>query len=387
MSQFPVESLIAGRARRSTAGNRLASLLHQEADKDDTLFMEDESDVEYAGDEEEPEDIDLGSSSSEDEGPPKEGDVEELEGEKELLREQREAKKIERRKAQEAFMKPKAAPKVKKKVTIVEQEEEGDSTGGDYMNETLGGRPRKKSERISWVPTDMAVRSSSRTLSVANKERTHKRLEESEKRRLQIIAHMDAAKEKNDTKSKKKEMTQAERLAEAAVTERKNRKSLNRWEESEMQRVEAQRARLAALHQRRLDGPIIRTWSGKAEYDHMGNLKKLGKLSLEDLEGDTITTKPKRKRKDMEGEDEKMEDATPTDGAPAIQVIPQEAVPEPPKPVYPPVYATKNVVILDNFEPAPHTREQTSRILFGKNNTHYGRRDSKTHTLFPHMPC
>src|SRR5690606_32941298 len=121
---------------------------------------------------------------------------------------EREERKKKRAKEKENMFKVKIRPKVtrERKVRIVEEKEEGtegaedegdERAGGrDIINETIGGRPRKKSERISWVPADVAVRSSSRTLSVANKERVHKRLQESERRRLQIIASMDAAKEK-----------------------------------------------------------------------------------------------------------------------------------------------------------------------------------------------
>lgn len=65
---------------------------------------------------------------------------------------------------------------------------------------------------------------------------------------------------------KPKAMTQAERMEEAARTERRNAKSLNRWEEMEKKRAEEQRAKLEALKNRQLSGPVITWWSGPAKW-------------------------------------------------------------------------------------------------------------------------
>jgi vacuolar protein sorting-associated protein 72 len=70
-------------------------------------------------------------------------------------------------------------------------------------------------------------------------------------------------------------MTQADRLVEAERTERKNSKSLNRWEETEKKRSEEQKARLAALHNRQLEGPVITWWSGLAKWVN-GKLAHVG---------------------------------------------------------------------------------------------------------------
>jgi vacuolar protein sorting-associated protein 72 len=59
-----------------------------------------------------------------------------------------------------------------------------------------------------------------------------------------------------------KAMSQADRIAEAARTERQNAKSLNRWEAEEKKRAEEQKAKLDALKNRKLDGPVITWWSG-----------------------------------------------------------------------------------------------------------------------------
>src|SRR5579862_9044284 len=79
-----VESLIAGREKRSTAGNRLSVLIDREADDDlELLFAEDEDDVEFEGaDAEDQSDVQFESSDEDDEdqGPAGKGENE-LEGE------------------------------------------------------------------------------------------------------------------------------------------------------------------------------------------------------------------------------------------------------------------------------------------------------------------
>lgn len=64
-------------------------------------------------------------------------------------------------------------------------------------------------------------------------------------------------------------------MEEAAKTERKNAKSLNRWEESEKKRAEDQKAKLEALHSRQLSGPVISMWSGLARWVN-GRIEQLG---------------------------------------------------------------------------------------------------------------
>ncbi|KAJ9649142.1 hypothetical protein H2198_010943, partial [Neophaeococcomyces mojaviensis] len=63
-----------------------------------------------------------------------------------------------------------------------------------------------------------------------------------------------------------KEMTQADRLAEAERIERKNAKSLNRWETMEKRRAEEQAARLAALKERKLEGAVVTFYSSAHTY-------------------------------------------------------------------------------------------------------------------------
>ncbi|KAI9773586.1 MAG: hypothetical protein M1840_006860 [Geoglossum simile] len=273
-----IESLIAGREKRSTAGNRLSVLIDREADDDlELLFAEDEDDVEFEGaDAEDQSDVQFESSDEDDEdqGPTGGKGENELEGEEELQKQAKEERLNKKRKAQQSFFKP---PALRKRVKI-------DPTTATAAPTTSAPRPKKKSERISWIPApaEGPTRSSSRTLSVRNKEVVHERLVESEKRRLRTLVLMEAASKKRD-KAKQKVMTQEDRLAEAERTEKLNSKSLNRWEETEKKRAEEQKERLAALHNRRLDGPVITWWSGLAEWVN-GKLGHVGrKIRAEEI--------------------------------------------------------------------------------------------------------
>ena len=268
-NELAVETLVAGRERRETAGNRLSSLLEKEVDDElELLFAEDEEeeDVEFEGAEgEDATDVQLDSSSDdEDQGPGKADD--DLEGERELQKQDRAERNKNKRKAADLFKKP---PASRKKVKV-------DPTAAPAVPITPAPRLKKKSERVSWIPTpdEGPTRSSSRKQTVQNKEDIHARMKESEKRRLKQIAIMDAAAKRKEA-SKPQAMTQADRLAEAARTEKKNAKSLNRWEETEKKRSEEQKARLAALHNRQLEGPVISWWSGLAKWVN-GKLVQVG---------------------------------------------------------------------------------------------------------------
>lgn len=257
--EMQVESLIAGRAKRATAGNRLAALINkEEADDELTLLFEEEEggvdDVEFEiNDGEDASDVELESSSDDDDQGPAAGD--DLEGEKELAKQLR-VEKRKKRKAQELFKKPAVS---RKKVKI-------DPTNTATRGSVPAAKP-KKSERVTWLPTSEAgpVRASSRKQTVQNKEVVHQRMQENEKRRRQQIQIMEKAAKRKDA-AKPKVLTQADRLAEAARIEKTNAKSLNKWEETEKKRAEEQKARLAAMHNRQIKGPYIRWWSGPSKW-------------------------------------------------------------------------------------------------------------------------
>ncbi|KAI9702562.1 MAG: hypothetical protein M1836_001042 [Candelina mexicana] len=283
-----IETLIEGRAKRSTAGNRLSTLLDKEADDElGLLFAEDEEDVEFDDASGDDSDVQLESSSDDGEQGPTTGQGDaEYEGERELQKQDRAERQAKKRKAQDAFLKP---PGLRKKVKV-------DPTMATEAPATPAPRPKKKSERISWIPTpdEGPTRSSSRKLTVQNKEVIHARMKESEKRRLKQIAIMEAAAKRKES-TKPKALTQADRLAEAERTEKKNSKSLNRWEEAESKRSEEQRAKLAALHNRRLEGPVMTWWSGLAQWIN-GRLGRLGRRQLVQEVDDKSETDPSRKQ-------------------------------------------------------------------------------------------
>ncbi|KAI5811231.1 YL1 nuclear protein-domain-containing protein [Peziza echinospora] len=473
-----VESLVAGREKRSTAGNRLAHLLDREAanthnadDDLELLFQEEEDDVEFEAVEEDGwlSDVQLESSDEEeDQGTAAYGDGnEDLAGENELQAEVRAEKSAaaKKRKAPETFFKQPRPSAARKRVTLETGDDDDASLNGSLTpSEAALNKQRKKSERISWIPTEGPTRSSSRKLSLHNRAVTHQRLKESEARRLHTIALMEAAAKKKQKENPKREMTQAERLEEAKMTEEMNRKSLNTWEESEAIRAEQQRIRLAALHNRHLQGAVIKWWSGRAEWDANGKLIKVGKVekvAVKDGDKEKVKEtevekkgKPKAKapvKEQLEGptkdsgqttEDEVdvpmsgsgssshtppvtvVSQASPTPVSvrpiPSIVEIPADATPQPSEPISPPVlpptftpkpgvppqlldgilyyaslpnetkpdpappcikteYSSRNLIILQSFEPSQvQNKESLSRTLFPHNSA---RREKPTQAV------
>ena len=260
----PTESLVAGRKKRETAGNRMSTLIQKEVlendaeDEVDAIFagMEVEGDVEFdEADSEGASDFDLESSSDDDDQGPGAG-ADDLEGEKEIEKQAKDERK-KKRKAHELLRRPKF-PRVKVKV---------DPTIIPSGSTTPAPRPKKKSERTSWLPTtdEGPVRASSRKQTVKNKEVVHKKMQEAEKKRRAQLKSMEAAAKRKEAE-KPKAMTQADRMAEAAKVEMHNAKSLNRWETAERKRQEEQKAKLAALKNRQLKGPVVTWWSGPSKW-------------------------------------------------------------------------------------------------------------------------
>ncbi|KAK4040889.1 YL1 nuclear protein-domain-containing protein [Parachaetomium inaequale] len=259
-----VEWLVTSRAKRATAGNRMKSMLANEEpaaeDSDlELLFAEDEDDAGFSDEApDDASDVQMDSSSDEED---KEENADEMEGEKELDRQAREKRTAERkRKAQEAI-----PAKFRKKVRIEQPA-------------ARPPRPKKKSERTSWLPSpaDMPTRASERRTTKISKQQLHQKMVSDELRRRKQVERMEK-KAKQLEALKKPPMTQAERLAEAAIIEKRNSKSLNRWEEAEKQREEERLRKIAALHNRKLDGPVVTFWSGIQELQegqgkHVGNL-------------------------------------------------------------------------------------------------------------------
>lgn len=279
-----IEWLATTRAKRANAGNRLHNLLQQEDPDDDLelLFQEDEDDVGFS-DAGADSDVQMDSSSDEEDQGPAAGD--DLEGEKELQR-QAKAEKAKKRKFEGGV--PKA---FKKRVKI-------DPT----ITQALAPRPKKKSERASWLPTaeEAPTRASGRKSTKVMKEQLHAQMVEREIKRLKQLANMEKAAAAKEA-AKKPALTQADRLAEAARVEKANSKSLSRWEEAEQQREEEQRAKLLALKNRTLDGPVITWWSGMAEWVG-GKLKHVGKNLVVEEKEKPAPRKKKTTEPDAESE-------------------------------------------------------------------------------------
>ncbi|KHN97658.1 YL1 nuclear [Metarhizium album ARSEF 1941] len=273
------EWLATTRKRRSTAGNRMKSMLaNEEPDSDlELLFAEDENDQGFSDVGDDGSDVHMDSSSDDEDD--NNANDDDLEGEKELDRQAKEKRAaLRKRRAQEAI-----PAKFRKKVRI-------DPTTRAASVPAPAPRPKKKSERASWLPSpaDLPTRASSRKTTRISKEQLHQQMAEREAKRLKQLAQMEKKAARLEA-MKKPPMTQEERLAEAAIVEKRNSKSLNRWEEAEKQREEERKAKLAALNQRTLKGPVLTFWSGKGQWEDV-ELRSLRPYVTE------VEEKPKKKR-------------------------------------------------------------------------------------------
>ncbi|KAL1955306.1 hypothetical protein VTO42DRAFT_8838 [Malbranchea cinnamomea] len=310
------EFLAKTRARRSNAGARMASLIDEEADDElALLFAEQEDDEDFELEEEErrrtaDEGMEEGEGDGGDENDEEMSDdddeedqgpnvvQDDYEGEKELQRQAREERRAQKRKAQENLR----FATLRKKVRI----DQPTPRQGVRTPTIPAPRPRKKSERISWLPTpeDGPTRSSSRRQTMENKEQIHARLKEGAEKRERTIRMMQAAAEKK-AKMPPKIMTQEDRLREAKKTEKLNMKSLNRWEEMEKKKAEEQKAKLLALQNRRLEGPVMTWWSGIAKWIN-DKLVQVGHKELAQTSDDA--TSKKRKPKASTNQDKPKEE-------------------------------------------------------------------------------
>jgi vacuolar protein sorting-associated protein 72 len=226
------------------------------------------------------------SDDDDDQGPTAGAD--DLEGERELQRREKAERQAKKRKANDPV------PDIfKKRVKI------------DPMVSRAAPppRPKKKSERASWIPTaeDAPTRASARGTTRQSKEQLHEQMILREVKRIKQLENMEKAAAAKEAK-KKPALTQADRLAEAARAEKANSKSLSRWEEAEQVREEERKAKLAALKDRHMDGPYITWWSGMAEWIG-GKLRQVGKsLMVEEKEKPAVGRK--RKHAEMEAGEE-----------------------------------------------------------------------------------
>ncbi|KAK9318927.1 YL1 nuclear protein-domain-containing protein [Lipomyces orientalis] len=299
-SPEPVELLVAGREKRSTAGNRLRGLLDVEeslAEDDDVngIFAETDDDTDFASSEEELEEDEEGeegeveeeveivddeeegsgregsgehmtfrgqpslekaigkkikqpetdkvdddmfsdSSDSSDEGP-RSADESDA-GEKELMRQEK-LNRARIRKRQEQRMVGFTTKKGKSAERI----------GGESLKDEQLARKREKTTKVSAFQAPEVVRSSTRAHTVKNKTYVLQRLQEQEKRKASnAVHHQPRAKEL---------LTQDERIQRAKLIEEHNVASLNHFFEQEVIRKKDQRAAMFALRRIEL-GPFVR---------------------------------------------------------------------------------------------------------------------------------
>ncbi|KAF2027595.1 YL1-domain-containing protein [Setomelanomma holmii] len=266
--ETPAELMVTTRERRANAGNRMSTLLAKSAEEEEEWGEEWEeapNEEEFqGGDVNEQADYNMDSSSSEEDD---DGDDDDA-GERELRRAERQEKSKKRKAATNPFA-ARVAAVTRKKVKL--------DLPPVQSPVNAPPRPKKKSERASWLPTeeDGPVRASARTQTVANKEATLSKLMEKDKRRDDTLAMMKAA-EARKKKDEPKPLTQAERLAEAARNERVNKKTLHRWEEAEEARAAERQAKIDAMKNRKMKGPFIRSYSGPAIFVD-GKVKYTGK--------------------------------------------------------------------------------------------------------------
>lgn len=340
-----IEWLATGRAKRSTAGNRMKTMLaNEEPDSDlELLFAEDEDDHGFEDVEADGSDVHMDSSSDDEDE--QNAAADDLEGEKQLEKEARERRAAARkRKAQEAI-----PAKFRKKVRI--------QPGGPAQAPAPPPRPRKKSERLSWLPsaTDAPTRASERSTTRMSKEQLHEQMKEREARRLKQVALMEKRQRQMEAR-KRPPMTQEERLAEAALVEKRNSKSLNRWEVAEKQREEERRAKIAALNNRTLRGPVITFWSGRGEWED-GREGEGGAYHI------SIAEKPKKKRltavekereKEQKAKEKKGDGSTPP---PKSDSNPADTAAHP-KPEKAPEGSPPEEEAPAQKEPAPESKDQ-----------------------------
>ncbi|KAI5207123.1 YL1-domain-containing protein [Aureobasidium subglaciale] len=296
------ELLVHGRAKRATAGNRMHFLMQHLEDEDvrNDLLAEDETDqLDYQLSD--AEDVAFGSSDdSDDEGPPRQGQDEDLQGEKELQKAERVEARKKKRKAHDFANMP-LNPLMKRQRLAA-------------TNSLLAPRPRKKSERISWLPTldDAPTRQSRRRQTVANKEQTEAKLKESQKRSEKAHELMKIAAEKKAAAAVPT-LTQEDRMKRALKVEKENSRTLNRWEKAEEERQLAQQRRLEALRDRQLEGPVFRYWSGSVIWE--GEKIKVKRVHQPRVEA-VVESKPKPAAEVPSTETPSQAPGNETDGTP-----------------------------------------------------------------------
>ncbi|ORY75377.1 YL1 nuclear protein-domain-containing protein [Leucosporidium creatinivorum] len=262
----PIVPLLAGREKRSNAGNRMRALLEDEQGaEEDEMFKEEENDEEFETKEEQDVfDSDFGSTDS-GSGDDEDGNDEDA-GERKLQREAREARKSARGKGKKKALQTPFLPSFARQ-TKAQQSQALASTSATTLDEDgEGGSPappkkrrRKEVDPAFFVPQ----RESSRKSALAFKKTVEEGLKEREQKRATA------------PKPKLKptlHLTQADLISEALETEEINRASLLAFYAAEEDRRALERA---AGMRYEIIGPKT-TWYSRLEGVPEGYLKGEG---------------------------------------------------------------------------------------------------------------
>ncbi|KAI5969838.1 hypothetical protein CANMA_001128 [Candida margitis] len=272
------ESLMATRVRRSNAGSRLKQLIELEGEANEVekspsqftteddenvnlLFQDDEDDQEFVDEDMEEESLldeqdedEEGSGKTGDMIPPDSGDERDEAGEETqevnsddvLSDSDLSASESDESEGEKELQKQERIRKRRKKTVIPQIKK-------------VSEKPVvKRSKRSPLVTSDSLLmssrRSSSRASAVESKQALIDRLKESEERKAKYVPV---------ERKYVKELTQAERLAQAAETEKENIESLNRFKEQEI--VKKERQRQSLLSKRTKLQNVLR-WVSKGIY-------------------------------------------------------------------------------------------------------------------------
>ncbi|EPQ30504.1 uncharacterized protein PFL1_02030 [Pseudozyma flocculosa PF-1] len=258
------DMLVHGRARRSTAGNRMKALLEQELERDE-LFEEVEDDIDFEAQEEQDvfdSDFDRDSSDGQGGG---ESDDEEA-GERRLEEAERAERKAKRAKAVPVHVRRPAIrpppPKPARRESDRRREDQQAADHDDGGDGEASSRRGSKRRRIAFAPSHAdpsstantsetgspgprSLRTSSRSATVQNKLEVEEKLREAQERKAALpVRHAP---------KRRPQLTQDALIAEALETEEKNRESLKKF----LQQEEARRAK-DRVRKERIQGPFVR---------------------------------------------------------------------------------------------------------------------------------
>ncbi len=218
--------LATGREKRQNAGNRLQAMLHNEIEQE-VLFADEEDDTDFGSDQDKQDDIESEFDSTDDEA--------EIQGQDDCDNASEAREDAKQRLRSRRAVHQLSKPKITKRPVPYKPPGEP-QTGRDSAREKAQrGQPRKEQHR----------RQSSRAHALRVKDAVDKRLLEVESRRAKTPG----------TRTVEVTMTQAERLAEAVLTEAKNVQSLT--EIAHYEEITKTNQTLLAQRKRNM-GPTVR---------------------------------------------------------------------------------------------------------------------------------